>query len=110
MSRRCSDALFTDMTLQHGSSFVGLPILAVMLAHWYVKAPPGQDESEYLGATARIVWLLLIIGLPIAVLGHYLWQSRVESLWPVVRALYNGVTDGGFVFLTLFFDNTFLIT
>lgn len=89
------------VVLQHGSSVIGLPVLLAMLIHWYVKAPSVEPSETLLSPTARVVWLLVIVGIPIGILINYLGNIEREGLRPVVLALYFGVTEGGFAFLAL---------
>jgi len=89
------------LALQHGSSIVGLPVLLAMLLRWYVKTPVTEAGDTLLSPVARAVWLILILGIPCVIIAQYLMSIEREGLRPMLRALYFGVTEGGFAFLVL---------
>ena len=89
------------LTLQHGSSLVGLPLMLLLLAFWYRRADVGADLARVISPMGRLVWLSTILGVPFFLIGMYVWESGGTALRPVLRSLYYGVTSGGFAFCLL---------
>lgn len=89
------------IALQHASSIMGLPLLLILFGIWYARADQGSDAARIISPTGRAVWSAAILGVPLLLTGSYVWESGGTALRPVVRALYYGVTHGGFAFCLL---------
>ena len=89
------------MALQHGSSLAGLPLLLVLYFRWYRRAECQPAPQAVISPVTRWVWVLLLIGFPIAAMVRHIAFIPQVSLRPVVMALYYGVTEAGFMLIVL---------
>ena len=89
------------MGLQHGSSLVGLPLLLVLYMRWYRRAECQAAPQPLISPVARWVWVVLLIGFPIAAMARHIAFMPQMALRPVVMALYYGATEAGFMLIVL---------
>jgi len=89
------------MALQHGSSFVGFPLLLLLYGLWYRRAACQPAPDPVLSPLARWIWLSLLIGMPLAAIARHIYFMPQVSLRQVILALYYGVTEAGFMLIIL---------
>ena len=88
------------MVLQHGSTFVGMPIFLLLLYAWYRKSSAGDLPAQTLPGTARLFWRVVLLVLPTIVLGHMTWQLfDATTTRSVFRTLFYGVTRSGLLLM-----------
>jgi len=89
------------MVLQHGSSLLGLPIMLVLFRRWYRRAKCQQAPRPVISPVARRLWVLLLVGFPLAAMVRHIADLPMLTLRPVILALYFGVTEAGFTLIIL---------
>jgi len=89
------------MVLQHGSSLIGLPIMLLLYLLWYRRAACQPVPDPIISPVARWLWILLLVGFPLAAMARHIADVPILTLRPVILALYFGVTEAGFTLIVL---------
>jgi hypothetical protein len=88
------------MVLQHGSTFVGMPIFLLVLYAWYRKSTIGDLPRATLSRSARVLWRTVFLLMPAIVLGHMTWQLLdATTTRSIFRTLFFGVTRAGLLLM-----------
>jgi len=90
--------------IQHGSSLIGLPLLAYLAWRWLQRQPIEATEPPLLSHQAQLALLTLLIGLPfvIACVKTIYFYTGTFTLHWLNRALVHAVTEFGLWMLVLF--------
>jgi hypothetical protein len=89
------------MALQHGSSLIGLPLMLVLYLRWYRRADCQPAPDQVISNVARWVWILLLVGFPLAAMIRHIAFIPQFRLNSVIVASYYGVTEAGFLMVIL---------
>lgn len=96
-----TDRFVGYMTLQHGSSLIGLPLMIVLFFRWYRRASCQPTPVPTISPLARWIWILLLVGFPIAAMVRNYADVPRPELRPIMAASYYGVTEAGFALIIL---------
>lgn len=86
--------------LQHGSSLLGLPIMILLFASWYRRAPINEVPPLRISPGAQRAWRVLLVVTPAVLMSMTLVNSLMSSsITSAMYRLIDGVTRTGFVIL-----------
>ena len=89
------------MALQHGSSLIGLPLMLLLYFRWYRLAECQSVPDQVISPVARWFWILLLFGIPLAVMIRHIAVIPQFGLHSLIIASYYGVTEAGFLITIL---------
>ena len=94
-------ARFTGyQVLQHGSTFVGLPLFLILAWAWCRNAETSDVPNPVFPPRSILVWRLLLVAIPVITSLLMLWQlADATTTRSIFRTLYYGVTRAGLILL-----------